>query len=66
MSLKPASLDSFSKVLEHFEAQGFSEDDIITLIHKKTRPKIPITAVRATIAAIKAFEKQIEKALNQD
>jgi len=66
MSVKPGSIDSFSKVLEHFEKQGFSEDDIITLIHKKTRPKISITAVRATIAAIRVFERQIEKSLNQD
>ena len=36
------------------------------LIHKKTSPKISITAVRATIAAIRVFERQIERAIAQN
>lgn len=64
-NVKPTSIDSFSKILKHFESQGFSEDNILTLLQKETKPRQTITSVRATINAIKTFEKQIEKALTK-
>lgn len=63
--VKPTSIDSFSKVLKHFESQGFSEEDVLTLLQKKTKPRQTITSVRATIDAIKTFEKQIERAFKK-
>lgn len=64
--VKPMLIDSFSKVLDYFKKQGFNESDILFLIQKRTRPKQNITSIRATIEAVKIFEKQIERALGSN
>ena len=66
MSAKPTVIDSFYKMYDHMKKLGLSEDDVIHLIQKRTNPRVKITDIRATFAAIKAFEKQIEKSLNSD
>lgn len=66
MSAKPTVIDSFYKMYDHMKKFGLSEDDIVLLIQKRTNPRVNITDIRATLKAIKAFEKQIEKSLNSD
>lgn len=66
MSAKPQIIDTFNKMYDHMKSFGLSEDDIILLIQKRTKPKVKLTDIRLTIQAIKTFEKQIERLSNQD
>ena len=66
MSTKPSVITSFYEMYDHLRGQGLTEDDIILLIQKRTKPKVNITEIRSTIEAIKTFEKQIEKALSKE
>jgi uncharacterized protein Yka (UPF0111/DUF47 family) len=66
MSAKPKVIDSFYKMYDHLKKLGLSEDDVVLLIQKRTNPRVNLTDIRATINAIKAFEKQIDRLSNQD
>lgn len=64
--VKPHLINSLYKIYEHLQKVGLSESDFVTLIQKRTNPRVKITDIRATLEAIKTFEKQIEKAANSD
>lgn len=61
MSAKPKIINSFYKMFEHLKGLGLNENDVIYLLQKRTKPKVSIKDIRATIEAIRAFESQINK-----
>ncbi len=66
MSVKPQIIDSFIKMFDHMKKMGLSGNDVIYLIQKRTSPRVKITDIRATFAAIRVFEKQIERGMIPD
>lgn len=64
MSVKPKLIDSFNKMFSHLKKLGLHQNDIVLLLQRRTNPRVSIKDIRATIEAIKAFEKQIDR-MNQ-
>jgi len=48
-------------MFDHLKKLGLTENDIIHLLQKRTNPRVPIKDIKATIDAIKVFEKQIDR-----
>lgn len=57
----PSVIPSIYEVERRLRSYGLSERDIIVLIQRRTRPKQSVTAIKATLKALREIEAVILK-----
>lgn len=58
---KPSVIISIYDLEKSLRRQGLDTDDILILIQRRTRPRIPLKYIKTTLEAAKKLEKSLQK-----